>query len=168
MRGPTRRYFLKIVSLIGASASGLFGAAARAVAAETGLDAGARKTLSLMAHHIFPHPRIAPSVYDQVAQRVEREASASAATLSLVRNGLRDLNGRAPGGDWSALEEGDRGRVLTTLAEAPFFSYLRGVAGEVVYRDPTVWALIGYGGSSIEHGGYLTRGFDDIAWLPKE
>jgi hypothetical protein len=30
-----------------------------------------------------------------------------------------------------------------------------------------VWPLFGYEGSSLEYGGYLERGFDDIGWLPK-
>jgi hypothetical protein len=28
--------------------------------------------------------------------------------------------------------------------------------------------MFGYEGSSVEKGGYLGRGFDDIAWLPKQ
>jgi hypothetical protein len=37
-----------------------------------------------------------------------------------------------------------------------------------LYSNPQVWPLFGYQGSSLEYGGYLERGFDDIAWLPKE
>ena len=36
-----------------------------------------------------------------------------------------------------------------------------------LYNDPAVWKKLGFEGSSAEFGGYLSRGFDDIAWLPK-
>jgi len=41
------------------------------------------------------------------------------------------------------------------------------MTAEIVMRDPALWKTLGYQGSSIEHGGYLYRGFDDIDWLPQ-
>ena len=29
-----------------------------------------------------------------------------------------------------------------------------------------VYRFFGFEGSSVEHGGYIQRGFDDIGWLP--
>jgi hypothetical protein len=29
-----------------------------------------------------------------------------------------------------------------------------------------VYRFFGFEGSSVEHGGYIDRGFDDIGWLP--
>ena len=29
-----------------------------------------------------------------------------------------------------------------------------------------MWQLIGYEGPSFDQGGYVTRGFDDLDWLP--
>jgi hypothetical protein len=168
MRSLTRRYFLKVLGLIGASVAGILATTGRVAGADDGLDDRTLKTLSLLARDIFPHPKIASTVYDRAAKRIASETAASVNTLTLVREGLLDLNERATGGDWSALDEAARARVLTALTETPFFAYMRNTAGEVVYRDPAVWNLIGYGGSAIEHGGYLTRGFDNIAWLPTE
>ena len=37
-----------------------------------------------------------------------------------------------------------------------------------LYNDPQVWEKLGYEGPSAEQGGYLSRGFDDIDWLPKQ
>jgi hypothetical protein len=28
--------------------------------------------------------------------------------------------------------------------------------------------MVGYGGSAIEQGGYINRGFDEIDWLPPQ
>ena len=36
-----------------------------------------------------------------------------------------------------------------------------------LYYLPAVWALLGFEGSSVEFGGYVDRGFDDIDWLPR-
>ena len=38
---------------------------------------------------------------------------------------------------------------------------------DVLYRNEEVLTFLGYQGSSIEYGGYLNRGFDDIDWLPE-
>jgi hypothetical protein len=56
---------------------------------------------------------------------------------------------------------------LASLEGTPFFAALRAGTVEVLYRSPEVFALVGYGGSAIEYGGYLNRGFDEIDWLPQ-
>ena len=33
-------------------------------------------------------------------------------------------------------------------------------------RDMFFYRFFGFEGSSVEHGGYIRRGFDDIGWLP--
>ena len=52
----------------------------------------------------------------------------------------------------------------------PFFQTVRGalIGADGPYNLPDVWKKFGYQGSSWQLGGYLSRGFDDIAWLPKE
>jgi hypothetical protein len=35
-----------------------------------------------------------------------------------------------------------------------------------LYNNPLVYRLFGFEGSSVEYGGYIERGFDDIGWLP--
>jgi hypothetical protein len=37
-----------------------------------------------------------------------------------------------------------------------------------LYGNPRVAAFFGWEGSSVEHGGYINRGFDDIGWLPNK
>ena len=45
---------------------------------------------------------------------------------------------------------------------------MRSTTIEHLYRNREVWQLVGYEGSSVEYGGYIDRGFDDIDWLPGE
>jgi len=36
-----------------------------------------------------------------------------------------------------------------------------------LYNLPEVWEALGYEGASFDKGGYLTRGFNDLDWLPE-
>ena len=35
-----------------------------------------------------------------------------------------------------------------------------------LYTNLLVYRFFSFEGSSVEHGGYINRGFDDIDWLP--
>ena len=37
-----------------------------------------------------------------------------------------------------------------------------------LFNHPRLWELLDYPGSSVEYGGYVDRGFDDIDWLPDQ
>jgi hypothetical protein len=54
------------------------------------------------------------------------------------------------------------------MEKSDFFQMVYGETINGVYGNRAVWDMFGYEGSSVEKGGYLTRGFDDIAWLPKQ
>ena len=69
------------------------------------------------------------------------------------------------GGDWMAAPVPAQMDALRELEGGPTFFYLRNRTIESLYRNPVVWQLVGYEGSSIEYGGYIDRGFDDIDWL---
>ena len=68
---------------------------------------------------------------------------------------------------YAAADEAKRLAALTSMQSDPFVQKVRGAVINNFYNDPAVWKTLGYEGSSAEHGGYLTRGFDDLAWLPK-
>lgn len=82
----------------------------------------------------------------------------------MIAAGLENLRGRM--GSWIDTPEEERLRILESLENSEFFATLRNLSVTRLYRQPAVWALLGYGGSAVEHGGYINRGFDDIAWLP--
>jgi len=46
-----------------------------------------------------------------------------------------------------------------------FFQTVRGGLVVSLYNQKEVWPLFGYEGESYSKGGYIDRGFDDIAWL---
>jgi len=67
---------------------------------------------------------------------------------------------------FSAMSEPARESYLRSLDGSPFFAFMFQQTILGLYNEPETWTLLGYEGSSIEYGGYLDRGFDDIGWLP--
>jgi hypothetical protein len=128
------------------------------------LQNGAENDLQLLAgvaYDLFPFEDLDPMLYVTVAQRVlDLESPAVAEALTI----LRDSNGTTP---WLEVDETQRIESLRLLEQSAFFGTMRATAIEVLFRDPEVFALLGYGGSAIEQGGYINRGFADITWLPE-
>lgn len=116
--------------------------------------------LAALAYDLFPFPGLTPELYLQVGERL-LQADNPAVAEGLVQ--LRALAGSTP---WRELDEARRIDALTQLQSGPFFAALRATTIEVLYRAPETFALVGYGGSAIEYGGYLHSGFDEIDWLP--
>ena len=54
------------------------------------------------------------------------------------------------------------------LQDEAFFAGIRESVRVRLYHHPKLWEHINYPGSSKEHGGYIRRGFNDIAWLPED
>lgn len=116
--------------------------------------------LAAAAYDLFPFATLTPALYVQVGERLLQADNPSVAA------GLQQLRAAAAGTSWRDLDEAQRVATLTALQATPFFAALRASTIEVLYRAPETFALVGYGGSAIEYGGYLHRGFDEIDWLP--
>lgn len=117
--------------------------------------------LASVAYDLLPFATLEPALYVQVGERLLQGGNPAIAE-GLAK--LREVSGNVP---WKELEESARVTLLASLEGTPFFVALRATTIEVLYRSPQVFALVGYGGSAIEYGGYLNRGFDEIDWLPQ-
>ena len=117
--------------------------------------------LASLAYDLFPFPALTPALYVQVGERL-LQADNPAIPQGLAQ--LREITGSVP---WKELDESARVTVLASLQGTPFFAALRSATLEVLFRSKDVFTLVGYGGSAIEYGGYLNRGFDEIDWLPQ-
>lgn len=162
----TRREFLKTTTI----ASAAFGSAAllRAHALYAGAGSeGRRELLAALSYEIIPHDRVSPSLYRRAADRIIDQSADSSSVAELVDKGLERLHELIAPTDWAALGRERRVAILKELDGGAFFDLLRHTTVEVLYRDPQVWKLIGYGGSAIEQGGYLDS-FNNIDWLPDE
>ena len=68
---------------------------------------------------------------------------------------------------WIDLSDGMREAVLRGMEKTAFFTTVRTKTISGLYGNPLVYQSFGYGGPSVQLGGYIERGFDDIGWLPK-
>jgi len=116
--------------------------------------------LASVAYDLFPFPALDATLYIRVGERLLQGGNPA------VADGLLQLRTAAAGVPWKQLDEARRVAVLTDAQTTPFFAALRAATLEVLYRSPEVFAMVGYGGSAIEQGGYINRGFDEIDWLP--
>lgn len=146
-------------ALVAAGLGAAMPGVARAAAA---LDPAAA-TLATVARDMFPHRSVPQQAFDGFAAR--QLGTPDAAAREMLRAGLEDLDRRA-GGDYSGLDGAARTKLLGSIAGTPFFGTVRFAALVTLYSDPEVVRLFGYEGASFEKGGYLTRGYDDLRWLP--
>jgi len=129
------------------------------------MDGGSTGQLLRMARHLFPHDELADQVYLEVLaplQAVLAEDSSLVESLNAAQATMDD----AAGGDWLGAESGIRVAALRSIESTAIFRTVREAVRTELYYHPTVWKLIGFEGSSVEYGGYIDRGFDDIDWLP--
>ena len=121
-------------------------------------------TLIQMARDIYPHDHIVDEFY---AIAVRGYDSADAAET--VEAGIAALNTAAEalghGRYLDAPWEGERVAILRSIEDSEFFQTVRGGLVTGLYNQKAVWPLFGYEGESYSEGGYIDRGFNDIAWL---
>jgi hypothetical protein len=124
------------------------------------------RALGRAARLLYPHAAIADDVYAAVVDDILAAAASDPALATTLDEAMAALDGaREP--DFLALDGEDRLAVMTALQEEPWFSAIRLQVLVRLYSRPQLWQLIRYPGSSVEHGGYVDRGFDDIDWLPE-
>ena len=131
----------------------------------TALDAHTAQTLLVMARQLFPHDRLGDQYYATVVEAIDKQAASDAVLRKLLTDGVARLDG-ARGIRWVELSNGARRSVLKTEEASEFFSTMRTATINNLYGNPLVCRFFGFEGSSVEHGGYINRGFDDIGWLP--
>lgn len=125
-----------------------------------------RRTLVRMARLIYPHDALDDDVYMDVLQPVLARAKSKKGFAGFLRRGVQMLDA-GERGSWLSASRDDQLRALERIKDEWFFKVIQGNVRRGLYERPAVWKLIGYEGSSVEFGGYLHRGFDDIEWLPE-
>ena len=136
----------------------------------TNLKPETMATLVQMARDIYPHDRLADRFYVAAVMPYDAAAGEDAALKELLENGVAELDTTAAGRYDRARYvevngELDRVMILRDLQSTPFFQKVRGGLITGLYNNKELWPAFGYEGSSVEHGGYIDRGFDDIDWL---
>jgi len=126
-------------------------------------------TLLQMARDVYPHDSFGDELYVAAMKGHEERAVIDTQFKTMLEDGVTQLDQLAvERGSASYLATGweaDRIEILRVIESDPFFQTIRGGLVVGLYNQPAVWALLGYEGASFDKGGYIDRGFDDIAWL---
>ena len=171
--GMNRRRFLETSgqaaagAAIAASAGGAVAIAPQGVLAATRIISTSQAaTLLAMARHLFPHEELGDQYYAAAVVLLDEQAAADPDLAAQLVTGVARLDG-AMGLPFIQLSRGNRLKVIESVAGTPFFATVRGATLGALYTNDVVMRQFGFEGSSVEHGGYVNRGFDDLGWLPE-
>ncbi|MEY4677098.1 MAG: hypothetical protein RLZZ470_1605 [Pseudomonadota bacterium] len=165
-----RREFLKGSGILmgtlaaGSVLAGLAPSTVWAVELKT-LSKSEGETLMAMARVIYPHKKLPDAVYAILAKDLDGSASGDPGTASMLREGIGNLHSMA-GGDFRKASPAKKLAIVKGLEGSTFFGAVRGQCVTSVYNNDMAFAAFGYPGSAWEKGGYITRGFQDLKWLP--
>lgn len=166
---PSRRGFLRGTGLVAmgfATGGTIICAADYAWAlSTTAIDGHTAETLLVVARQLFPHDRLGDQYYAVMVDSLDKQAAGDPALRKLLVDGVGRLDS-ARGIAWIQLSNGARDAVLKSMEGSEFFATIRAATINNLYTNPLVYRFFGFEGSSVEHGGYIRRGFDDIGWLP--
>ena len=132
----------------------------------TGGDSELQEFLQRFVMRLFPHADVPQRIYARVAQTITSAAINDGGLLESIETGRAALD-RAAGMPWINATPEAQTEAIAALDETAFFASVRAIAAPTFYGDPEVWAQFGYQGPSFDKGGYLTRGFGDLDWLPR-
>ena len=123
------------------------------------------QTLMAMGRVLYPHKKLPDAVYALLAKDLDAKAAASGDTATMLRAGIAGLD-KAAGGSFVKAPAAKKLEVVKAMEGTPFFNTVRGQCVTSLYDNDMAFAVFGYPGSSWEKGGYITRGFQDLKWLP--
>jgi len=125
-------------------------------------DADLTRFAQRLMFSLVPNAQVPAALFTELAEKQIASASGRANLLAAYQR-LEEISGR----DWMILDAESRVFSLARVAEEPVFESLRRMVANAVYSHPASFEAIGYGGSSLDFGGYLNAGFNDISWLPE-
>jgi hypothetical protein len=119
-------------------------------------------TLMAAARTIAPHDKLEDAAYALVVRAIDAAAAQDEALRHQLQEGIAGL-----GAGFAAAPEPARVAALKRVESTPFFQGVRAQTLQVLYATPMATKLFGYEGEAFSKGGYLTRGFNDLRWLPQ-
>ena len=160
-----RRFLVATIAYSGLISTGMGAALLRASTAWAKSANGNADELTRIARLLYPHDGIADAVNAKVIDSILSDAANDASMMEMLKQAVAALNA-AQNGDWFDIGADDQIKSMMLVENEPFFAAIQSGVRARFYNHPKVWEHIGYPGSSVEYGGYVDRGFDDIDWLP--
>jgi hypothetical protein len=100
-----------------------------------------------------------------LAKDLDGKAAGDAGAAKMLQEGIAWLN-KSGGGNFAKASEKQRNDIVRSMEGTVFFATVRGQCITSLYDNDMAYAVFGYPGSAWEKGGYITRGFQDLKWLP--
>jgi hypothetical protein len=122
-------------------------------------------TLMKMGRVLYPHAKLPDAVYALLAKDLDGGAGKDPAKALLMKDGCKQLD-KAAGGSFAKSTLAKQLQVVKSMQGKPFFNAVRGQCITSLYDNDMAFTAFGYPGSAWEKGGYITRGFQDLKWLP--
>ncbi|MFM9428163.1 hypothetical protein RCH10_004625 [Variovorax sp. GrIS 2.14] len=119
------------------------------------------QTLMAMGRVLYPHKKLPDAVYALLVKDLDAKTEA----VPMLRTGIAALD-EAAGGSFVKAPAAKKLTVVKAIEGTPFFNAVRGQCVTSLYDNDMAFAVFGYPGSAWEKGGYITRGFQDLKWLP--
>lgn len=119
------------------------------------------QTLMAMGRVLYPHKKLPDAVYALLVKDLDAKTDA----LPLIREGIAGLDSDA-GGSFVKATPARRLVAVQAIEGLPFFNLVRGQCVTSLYNNAMAFAVFGYQGETWSKGGYITRGFQDLKWLP--
>lgn len=129
------------------------------------LSAAEGSTLMAMGRVLYPHEKLPDAVYALLAKDLDGKAAGDTGVAKLLAGGIAWLNTSA-GGHFAKASAAKRLEIVRGMEGTAFFNTVRGQCITSLYDNDMAFAVFGYPGSAWEKGGYITRGFQDLKWLP--
>ncbi|MBB4843280.1 hypothetical protein HNP55_001799 [Paucibacter oligotrophus] len=120
------------------------------------------QVLMAMGRVLYPHKKLPDAVYALLAKDLDAKAAADPASARLLRAGIAHLKEQG----FVRGKAGQRLHIVKALEGEAFFNLVRGQCVTSLYDNEMAFAVFGYPGSAWEKGGYISRGFQDLKWLP--
>jgi hypothetical protein len=117
--------------------------------------------LMSVARTIAPHDSLEDAAYALVVKAIDDAAAANGHVREVVASGLTGL-----GDNFASQSEEARTAALKSVEHSEFFQLMRSSTLANLYSSAIAYAHFGYEGEAFSKGGYLTRGFNDLRWLP--
>ena len=123
------------------------------------------ETLMAMGRVLYPHKKLPDAVYALLAKDIDAKVAADPAAAKTIREGIAQLDKEA-GGSFVKATPAKKLAVVKGMEDQPFFNAVRGQCVTSLYDNEMAFTVFGYPGASWDKGGYITRGFQDLKWLP--
>ena len=130
------------------------------------LTAEQGQTLMAMGRVLYPHQKLPDAVYALLAKDLDGKAAGDASVANMMADGIALLD-KSAGDSFDKASASKKDEVVRGIEGTPFFGAVRGQCVTSLYDNDMAYAVFGYPGSAWEKGGYITRGFQDLKWLPE-